>query len=192
MVPMRTLATALLVAALLALAAPLAAQDLCSGLAITGQRDSLLFADGFESGGTERWGQSNPPLRFAVVDNLDLDIGIDLDSSLSGDHVLHLDLLLPGGSLYQRLDIPFASGAAAGAQQRLEGYPFPVAMATPGRGLRTSVGLAGVAGLHLDRVFPVAGTAIVDAALYGVWSVDASLDDQTTLCGSSASFVLVP
>jgi len=192
MIPFRALALALAVAVLPLVAPPVAAQDLCPNLTVSGQLPSLIFADGFESGGTDRWGQLNPPVRFAVVDNLDLVLGVDLDGSLSGDHVLHLDLRLPGDGLYQRLDIPFAPGAAPGAQQHLEGYPFPVAIATLGGRLRSAATVNGAVGLHLDQAFPVAGTAIVDGALYGDWSVEARLDDQPDPCGPVASFVLIP
>lgn len=142
-----------------------------------------LFADSFESGGIDAWGQSEA--RFSANGVLDLLFDVYFDGTLVGDHVLHLVLTTPRGHHYQTLSAPIASQTSAvGGQRRLEGYPYPVDVEV----LEPVSASVSSASLRL----PVAGTSIVTHGLYGTWSVEAFVDQMGESCGEGAEFRLVP
>ncbi len=171
-------------AGLLALLAGAAAGDgVCTGIEV--RAGTSIFTDGFASGDLSAWGGAS---RFRATRILDLDLETRFAADFSGDHVLHLRLLTPKGHHYQTLTAPITAGAtgvAAGGMRRVAGYPRPLAV------LRAQpAAAAGETSVTLQ--LPVAGTAIVSHALYGAWTVTATLDDQTEPCGPAAGFFLAP
>ncbi|HNZ97328.1 MAG TPA: hypothetical protein PKM64_09050 [Thermoanaerobaculia bacterium] len=181
---------ALLLGLLLLGAAPLAAAELCLGVSVVGNAaGTALLSDGFESGDTSAWGRAPVPA-FSTAANDDLLALVDLDPALTGEHLLELRwTLAEGGELYQSVAVPFTAGEAPpGAARRVAGYPFPVPL---GFAARTT--LAGEASaLRVTSPLPVAGTAIVDAALWGSWQVTVHLDGADEPCVAPALFHLEP
>lgn len=155
----------------------------CTGIEV--RAGSLIFGDGFESGDLSAWGSGES--RFQATRILDLDLEVRLAAGFTGDHVLHLKLLTPGGHHYQTLTVPIASAARTGEMRRVEGYPRPLAVRVARAARGSSTGETKV-----GQRLPVAGTAIVASALYGTWTVEAYLNTATEACGPSGSFVLTP
>lgn len=163
-------------------AAATAGEPTCTGLEV--RSGSLIFGDSFESGDLSAWPSGEA--RFRATRILDLDFEVRFAAGFTGDHVLHLKLLTPGGHHYQTLTAPVASAARRGAMRRVEGYPRPLAVRVtrPARG--------GSGETTVGQQLPVAGTSIVTSALYGTWTVIAYLDNATEPCGPSSSFVITP
>lgn len=169
-------------------APPLAAQSSCLGVAVTGVAGPAIFADGFESGGTAAWTAPVAP-SYSTGATGDLAAVVDLDPALTGEHLLELRWTLAGGALYQSVAVPVTLGAEvpAGATRRVPGYPFPVRVAT------ASPAAAGESpALAVTSSLPVAGTSIVDAALWGDWQLTAYLDGAESPCAAPAAFRLEP
>jgi hypothetical protein len=85
--------------------------------------------------------------------------------------------------------VPFTAGAApAAGGRRVEGYPFPVEGRATTERSRDGVGpVFAVA----DRL-PVAGSSIVEAALWGEWRVEAFLDGGADPCAPAVVFRMEP
>ncbi|MCP3963315.1 MAG: S8 family serine peptidase [bacterium] len=151
-------------------------------LAVRVGSPQLLLADGFESGDLTGWnGGPSTSLDISATDVLDLVFEIPLAQPAAGEHLLRLRLLTPHGHLYQELTQPFSSDPSRRGESRaVEGFPRP---------LRVAIAETAAAGEQTVAVsWPVAGTPVVHSSLYGAWTVEAYLDDQTSPCGPSADF----
>jgi hypothetical protein len=169
-------------------ASPLASQPACLGIELEGAAAPAIFADGFESGDALRWSEPVAPA-FSTTATADLAVTVEVDGAAPGDHLLELRWYLPGGALYQSVAVPFAAGVApAAAGRRLAGYPFPVEVRAAAR--RERAGAGGVFAVA-DRL-PVAGSSIVEAALWGEWRLEAFLDGGAEPCAPAAVFRLEP
>lgn len=175
-------------AALAGAALPLAAQPLCLGLELAGTAGPAIFVDGFESGDALRWSEPVVP-GFSTTATDDLAVTVEIDGAATGDHLLELRWFLPGGGLYQSVAVPFAAGVApAAAGRRIAGYPFPVEVRAATEQVRDGFGSVFAVA---DRL-PVAGSSIVEAALWGEWRVEAFLDGGAEPCTSAVAFRMEP
>jgi hypothetical protein len=169
-------------------AAPLAAQSSCLSVAVSGVPSPRIFADGFESGDTAAWGAPAAPA-FSTTATEDLAATVELDPATTGEHLLELRWTLGAEQLYQSVAVPVTAGSAVrpGAARRVAGYPFPVAVAkaVPSRAAESPA-------LAVTSSLPVAGTSIVDAALWGNWQLTAYLDGAEQPCAAPALFRLEP
>lgn len=105
----------------------------------------------------------------------------------TGDHVMEFRFKSPDGHLYQSVSVPFTTNAAsAGKEQKVNGYPLPVA-----RQAARAVTYQRVNQLGVSATLPVAGTLIIQNSLYGRWTVEATVDGEKSRCSSSASFSLI-
>jgi hypothetical protein len=167
---------------------PLVAQPVCLAVELDGAAGPAVFADGFESGDTVRWSESGAPA-FSTTATDDLAATVEIDGAATGEHLLELRWYLPGGGLYQSVAVPFAAGVApAAAGRRIDGYPFPVEVRAATE--RSRAGFGGVFAVS-DRL-PVAGSSIVEAALWGEWRLEAFLDGGTEPCAAAVLFRMEP
>ena len=154
----------------------------CDGIIVSA--GGLIFTDGFETGDTQVWEQGEQA-RFSTVRILDLDFTIRFDDGFSGDHLLHLKLLTPKGHHYQTLSTWMTSDPALRKSlRRVEGYPRPLAVR-----LWRKAGLPSLPEVTLS--IPVGGTQIVTNSIYGMWTAEAYLDDQSEVCAAQL-FILAP
>ncbi len=161
---------------------PAKAAAQCAGIVVTATE--LLFSDGFESGDTNPWGPEALP-QFSAIRMLDLDLTVLFVDGFNGDHLLHLRLFTPKGHHYQTLSVGIASASASRKSMRLiEGYPRPVAVR-----LLNEAGSSSLPEVTLS--VPVGGTPIGVSSLYGMWTAEAYLDEQSEACASQP-FVLTP
>ena len=161
----------------------------CLGVELTGTPGRVVFADGFESGDTGRWEQPVIP-GFSTLATVDLGVAVELDSQTRGEHVLELRWWLPGGALYQSVAVPFADGAHRAATRRLPGYPFPLEVEAirPSRPERATLAGSGV----VESRLPLAGTSVVDSALWGDWRLEVHFDGGEEACLPPLTFRLEP
>jgi hypothetical protein len=127
-------------------------------------------------------GLRRPPrnLRFATSQLLDLEFSTELQQATYGSHVLHFKVTTPGGFLYQDLAMPFSwRRPGKGPRERQSDGVMRAAARARGAGTR-----------EVRARLPVAGTSITLNTLYGRWSVQAFLDDQSRPCSPSAGFTL--
>ena len=154
----------------------------CSGILVGATE--LVFSDGFETGDPGNWGP-DAPARFSSIRMLDLNLSVRFADGFTGDHLLHLKLFTPKGHHYQTLSVAIASDPKRSKSlRRIEGYPRPVAV----RPLH-KVGLPSLPKVTVS--VPVGGTPIVTNSLFGMWTVEAYLDDRGEVCASQV-FVLDP
>lgn len=93
---------------------------------------------------------------FSIDATYDLFHAFDVPSTKAGSHVATYEIYMPSGMPYQRIEVPFAAGqAAVGAEVQAD--------------LITG-------GYRVWASMPVAGTAIQQSAITGVWSVKVALD----------------
>ena len=124
---------------------------------------------------------------FSSREILDLRFEARLRSAPKGDHRLRLRILTPGGFLYQAVTVPFVGGGDRAAAARLvPGYPRPV----PVQRLVPVADESAGPTYALSTVMPVAGTSITQSSLYGRWTVESYLDDETEACGPAARFTI--
>ena len=121
---------------------------------------------------------------FSATRTIDLTFTVKFHKGFTGDHVLELRVLTPDGHLYRSLVTPItADGSREPRAVPLAGHRRPVTE----RPLR----LWGPAGQRtVDVSFPVAGTDILSAGLYGMWRVEARLDRGRTACNLVTTFTL--
>lgn len=154
----------------------------CVGIAV--RATEALFNDSFETGNTIAWGPGAVP-QYSAIRILDLDLTVVFVEGFSGDHLVHLKLLTPKGHHYQTLSAQFASNPVSGdSLRRVEGYPRPLAV--------HPLYEANAASLpHATMSIPVGGSMIVTNSIFGTWTAEAYLDDQSEICASQP-FVLTP
>ncbi len=154
----------------------------CTGIVVSATR--LIFDDGFETGNTSAWGPG-ALVQFSAIRMLDLNLTVRFADGFSGDHLLHLKLLTPKGHHYQTLSVWTTSDPARSESlRRVDGYPRPVAV-------RLVQGAALLLPSEVTVSVPVGGTAITANSIYGMWTAEAYLDDQSEVCASQP-FVLTP
>ena len=163
-------------------APPVKAAVGCAGIVVGATE--MVFSDSFETGDTSTWGPG-ALARFSAIRMLDLDLTVRFADGFSGDHLLHLKLLTPKGHHYQTLSVAIASDPGKSQSlRRVEGYPRPLAV--------RPVQKAGTPSLpEVTLSVPVGGTPIVANSIYGMWTVEAYLDDHSEVCASQ-SFILTP
>jgi hypothetical protein len=147
-------------------------------------------------------------LVFSAREVLDLQFQSLLRQDLPGDHLLRFKVYTPGGFLYQEIAVPFVgsapppdaseraararSGAAARAPSPppprfVAGYPRPL----PVQRLVPVVGDTRTRTQYsVKTLLPVAGTSITLGGLFGRWTAQAYLDDQTNPCGPAVRFTI--
>ena len=173
---------------------PVAARDAgasCGAIVLSGAAGATIFVDGFESADATAW-ERPYPASYSIAANVDLGVVVPVVGA-GAEGVLELKWRLPGGPLYQSVALPFAVDPAPRAQRRLDGYPFAV----PVRRLRsdTHAGRSGPDGPvapELETSFALAGTSIVESALWGEWTLEAFLDGSDEACTSPLRFRLEP
>ena len=163
-------------------APPAKAADGCAEIVVGATE--LVFSDSFENGDTSSWGPGTLA-RFSAIRMLDLELTVRFAEALAGDHLVRLKLLTPKGHHYQTLSIPITSMVKRqGSQRRVEGYPRPLAVRVLQKAGSPSLP-------EVTISVPVGGTPIVTSSIYGMWTAEAYLDDQSEVCASQ-QFVLTP
>jgi hypothetical protein len=128
--------------------------------------------------------------RFSTRQVLDLDFETRLERKLpAGDHVLHFKVVTPGGFLYQDLAMPF-TWEKPGRRGKSVVAPAATARGVPVQVLGNPRAGRGPARPSLRARLPVAGTSITMSSLYGRWTVQAFLDDQTRPCSPPRVFAI--
>lgn len=122
-----------------------------------------------------------------VSKTIDLTFTVLFPAKTPGDHVVELRVFTPDGQLYRAMPVPFTDGTRAATVRKLPGYPRPVAEKVLTSTLRGKVEYSAVA-----VPFPVAGTDIVSAGIYGRWAVQAHVDGEESPCAAATPFVLIP
>jgi hypothetical protein len=169
--------------ALKATEAPLAEADYeCAGIIVAAT--GWIFTDGFETGNTRAWEQGQPPL-FSAVRILDLEFIVRFAEGSSGDHLVHLKLLTPKGHHYQTMSVWTSSDSAyRKSLRRIAGYPRPEAVQLIRKNQTTSLP-------EITLSLPVGGTQIATNSIYGTWTAEVYIDEQSEVCASQ-QFVLAP
>jgi hypothetical protein len=90
----------------------------------------------------------SPQTSFSVGQTRDIAVNISWENVPAGNHIQKLEILIPGGGLYQETDTAFA---------------VPVGSAEP---------------IVATRSLPVGGTSIQQRQITGEWTMRVSLDDQ--------------
>jgi len=146
---------------------------------------TVVFVDGFESGGTVPWLESAPA--FSATEILDVVFEANAVGEFVGDAILELKVYTPNGHLYQILTVPVTSKAGKGASQvRVAGFPYPLEIQRLSASSEAETSLPGV-----SLSLPVGGTLIVSTSLYGLWEVRPFLDGEAAGCGTPVFFSLV-
>lgn len=140
--------------------------------------------------------------QFSSKTTPDLVLRPRLRLALHGPHVVRLKVFTPRGFLYQEISVPVSAQAPDGSPSRATepggrvagtgSVPVPDP-ATPGR--PAAAGAPPSAAPEATRGpqarLPVAGTSITQSSLFGAWSVQPFLDDQTVPCGPTTTFTIV-
>ena len=140
-------------------------------------------------------GLRRPPrnLRFATSQVFDLEFSTELQQATYGSHVLHFKVTTPSGSLYQDLAMPFSwRRPGKGPRERQSDGVMRAAEVPAGAPVQQlgSVRARGAGAREVRARLPVAGTSITLNTLYGRWSVQAFLDDQSRPCSPAVGFTL--
>lgn len=126
--------------------------------------------------------------QFSATEIMDLQIHVTLGDQVQGDRILRLKLYTPDNHLYQELTQPLTTRSQLqGNLRRVDGYPRPLRVKPVGQ-----IPVAGISARGVTIGFPVGGTNIVSAALYGTWRIEAYLDDSTTPCSQDHQFIIKP
>jgi hypothetical protein len=143
------------------------------------------ICQGITVSSTEETGGA-PADTFSATRSIDLTFTAAFRGDFAGDHLLELLVLTPRGHLYRSLVTPITSDTSRKTMMRpVVGYPHPMPEQVLHPRRNAPTGTIGV-----DLPFPVAGTDIVSAGLYGTWRVEARLDGGRTLCKVGTSFTL--
>lgn len=128
--------------------------------------------------------------RFSTREILDLDFETRLERKVQdGDHVLHFKVVTPSGFLYHDLAMPF-SWDRPGRRGRSAVAPAATANGVPVQALGNPRDGRAPVRQSLHARLPVAGTSITMSSLYGRWTVQAFLDDQTRPCSPPRVFAI--
>ena len=158
---MRHVKLVLMTAVVAVLAAPAFAQT-CTGVTVSSPEEP-------EAAGV-----------FHTTTTGDLQVAVAFDQELTGDHLLELRWVQPSGRLYQEVAVPVGEPGmreSGPSHRKVPGYPYPLEVRYPEAG-------RGSPEPQVVTAFPVGGTHIQSAGLYGAWSVQAVVDG--TLCASTA------
>lgn len=133
--------------------------------------------------------------RFSTLKILDLDFETRLERPVYGDHVLRFKVFTPSGFLYQDLNVPFTWPKPRRGHKgdRDEAQAVPVASYSSGLPVQVLGDYEGRRGRRRDTLtarLPVAGTSITMSTLYGRWTVQAFLDDETRPCSPPRRFTI--
>ena len=110
--------------------------------------------------GTPTWMSS-----FVINNTNEVYFAADL-GGVSGHHVMNFFVMMPGGSAYQTISVPFAAGV------------------TPASGEQAAEKISG--GYRVWAGMPVAGTIIQQYSLTGPWSADVTLDSASSPAASDS------
>jgi hypothetical protein len=100
--------------------------------------------------------------------------------------VVKLKLFTPQGHLYQTLAVPFVTGGGGAPQARhVDGSSRSVLE-------QRAVPAAAGADYRVEARLPVAGTLIVSEGLFGRWTVEPWLNEDTRPCLAARPFVINP
>lgn len=130
--------------------------------------------------------------RFSTKTILDLQFQTRLDRPLYGDHVLRFKVLTPSGFLYQELRAPFSWPKPGKNERTPQAVAVPAASHASGLEVQ-QLGTIERGGRRRDTLkvqLPVAGTSITMSTLYGLWTVQAFLDDKARPCSPARSFTI--
>jgi hypothetical protein len=134
--------------------------------------------------------------RFSTLKILDLDFETRLEQPVYGDHVMRFKVFTPSGFLYQELNVPFTwprpRRGHKGDRDDVQAVPVAASYpaAVPMQVLGDSDGRSGRRRDTLSTRLPVAGTSITMSTLYGLWAVQAFLDDRQRPCSSVRRFTI--
>jgi hypothetical protein len=129
-------------------------------------------------------------LRFSTREILDLEFETRLERKVQdGDHVMHFKVTTPSGFLYQDLAMAFSWGRP-GRRDKSAGAPAAAAKGVPVQVLGRPRDRRDSVRQSLHARLPVAGTSITMSTLYGRWTVQAFLDEQTRPCSPLRVFAI--
>lgn len=115
---------------------------------------ALKTTDAYVAGAAPGWKSS-----FPIYSTYDVYFATEIPGPMAGHHTLTVFVMMPGGSAYQRFDVPFATDLVANpGEQQAEA---------------TSTGWRVVVSM------PVAGTMIQQANLAGAWSAEVWIDSAS-------------
>jgi hypothetical protein len=170
---------------LVALALAAALWPTCSGLAApppAGGPCLSLTA----SSAQQAMGASSADFSATRIVNIDLNVlfGSIQAGTMTTPRVVTVKVFSPRGNLYQTFSFPVqTSPVTRGQEQRVDGYPEPVAVQA-----LTAQTYNGARVYGAKATLPVAGTPIISNSLYGTWSAEASLDSQQAACTAKMRF----
>jgi hypothetical protein len=131
--------------------------------------------------------------RFVVSRILDLEFETRLERPVYGEHVMRFKVFTPSGFLYQDLTVPFTWPKPGRHRKGGQDDPVRTVSNAPGIPVQQLGVPDGRSGRRRDTVvarLPVAGTSITMSTLYGRWSVQAYLDEQTRPCSPLRRFTI--
>ncbi len=122
---------------------------------------------------------------FSIMDVENLYVHVIFSGDTEGEHIVNAKFFTPHGHLYQQIDIPInlSESFSPTSTRRVPGYPRPIKVQ-----VAQSYRAAVPNGKSVSIVLPVAGTNIVDNAMYGFWSVDVDLDFGSRNCAGAVVF----
>jgi hypothetical protein len=106
----------------------------------------------------------------------------------SGDHEIELRLTTPHGYLYESRTLPVSSDKDKDGQEKpVVDYPFPV----PYHVLQ-DLQIADGHFLAISADLPIAASPVTSYSLYGQWTAEAIVDDETVACSKPLTFTINP
>lgn len=115
------------------------------------------------------------PFRATVVSDLRFRVLFPAGTKFEGTEILTLKIRTPRGHLYRTLEAPVAASstpAASEGTRHVSGYPSPLRESVTTESRTAKGTFVSV----LSPPFPVGGTTIATASLYGHWSVEAMIE----------------
>jgi len=149
------------------------------------------LGNGNGKGNDEREFESGE-VRFAATKVTDIEFAIVFSPPIAAQfkdaHIVEFRVYTPAGNLYESLSIPITTDSGkAGQRHRVPSYPdlVPIQVLKP-------INHGNGQGLFAKVTIPIAGTPIVSNSLYGTWRAEALVEEQTTACGTPATFTITP